>query len=157
LTSKPPKYTLKGRVGTVGFLSKTEFFGEQGVLAGWLLLPGLGVIFGPIVGAIGISQVISDLRFSQDISYKLWIYMVVDIVIVCFGLYVAWKYLQRRFEAPMLVLTLMFLKLAACYSAVLVFPGDESILAEAVRNTFLAIILAYYFNTSIRVKRTFSY
>ncbi len=132
-------------------------------IGGWLILPAIGLVLGPIIGVIGL---IASIGLYSDVAragygdvYALEI--IVLLGLLAFTIYAAVLFFQKKGEAPKTMILLYSISLGA--SAVLLgvelSSGAEMFAAETgkqlVRDIVAAAIWIPYFRVSKRVKSTF--
>lgn len=141
----------------------------QGI-GGWLVLPAIGVVLGPIVGLVAIAQ---EWALLQDpgMAY-LWrrfpglhgwsvFELVTDIIFLGLSIWLVFAFFGKRSYAPSLIIYIIGARVAV--SVLLVIVGGSIIGTEAlgellplmVGAVITACIWIPYFRTSERVKATF--
>ena len=132
-------------------------------IGGWLILPAIGFVLGPIIGVIGL---IAALGMYSDVASASYggIYTLEIIVIVGllgFMVYAATLFFRKKTNAPGTIITLFIVSVVA--SGVLLVvelgAGAEVFAVETGKQLIQEIISAAiwipYFRVSKRVKATF--
>ena len=132
-------------------------------ISGWLILPAIGFVLGPIIGVIGLVVALgmySDVaRAGYGGIYTLEILVIVGLL--GFTLYAATLFFRKKSNAPGTIIMLLIVSLVA--SGVLLVielsAGAEVFAVETgkqlVRDVIGAAIWIPYFRVSKRVKATF--
>lgn len=132
-------------------------------IGGWLILPAIGLILGPIIGVIGL---FASLGMYQDVARAGYGGVYALELIVLFGLlgfmiYAAIKFFGKKKDAPKIMIFLYSVSLVASLVllGVELSAGAEEFAVETgkqlVRDIVAAAIWIPYFNVSKRVKATF--
>jgi hypothetical protein len=132
-------------------------------ISGWLILPAIGLVLGPIVGIIG---VVAGLGMYANVAsagyggiYTLELLVLVGLI--GFTIYAAILFFKKKSNAPRTIIALLVISLIA--SGILlvieVSTGAEVFAVETgkqlVRDVISAAIWIPYFRVSKRVKATF--
>jgi hypothetical protein len=132
-------------------------------IRGWLVLPAIGLVLGPILGVV--SLVIGFALYS-DVADAGWgvlyaVEMVVELVLVVFTVYAATRFFQMKRDAPFIIILLLISALVV-YGGMLLIElgvGADDFAQETgkilVRCFVSAAIWIPYFKISKRVKATF--
>jgi hypothetical protein len=132
-------------------------------IGGWLILPAIGLIIVPIIGAISL---FTGLNTYQDVAragyggvYALELIVLLGLLV--FTIYAAVQFFGKEKNAPKIIIALCYVDIIAS----LVIPGIELLVgakefaAESGRGLFRDIVIAaiwiHYFSVSRRVKATF--
>jgi hypothetical protein len=134
-------------------------------IGGWLILPASGLILGPIMNAVAISQDVSLLGQADVVNRPDWrlvlvAEIVLDLAFLAFLLYAAVVFFQRKRSAPPLMIALYLSGVAVMGidSAMLVSVLDlRPEFGAVARPVLTACIWVPYFLVSRRVKATFIY
>lgn len=151
--------------------NQTESVEEHGTSAdpklvgigGWLVLPAIGFVLGPIIGvvslivALGLFSDVADAGYGGIYALEL----VVQVGLLAFLIYAAILFFGKKSNAPSTIITLMIVSLIA--SGVLLVieigAGAETFAIESgkqlVRSAIGAAIWIPYFRVSKRVNATF--
>jgi hypothetical protein len=132
-------------------------------IRGWLVLPAIGLVLGPIVGVV--SLVVGFALYS-DVAVAGWgglfaAEMVVELGLLIFMIYAASRFFSKKRNAPMVIIALLVTGLAANGLLLLVELGvgaedfAEETTRMLVRSIISAAIWIPYFRVSKRVKATF--
>lgn len=132
-------------------------------ISGWLLLPAIGFVLGPVIGTISLIAALGLYSEVASAGYG-GIYALELIVMVgLLGLtvYAAWLFFTKKREAPRVIIILLFVSIAASGFLLLVElrSGAEVFAVESIkqliRSSIAAAIWVPYFRSSKRVKATF--
>jgi hypothetical protein len=132
-------------------------------IGGWLILPAIGLVLGPIIGVIGL---FASLGMYNDVARAGYggvyaLELIVLFALLVFTIYAAIKFFGKMKDAPKIMIILYSISIFA--SLVLLdvelSAGDEEFAVETrkqlVRDIVTAAIWIPYFNVSKRVKATF--
>ncbi len=132
-------------------------------IGGWLILPAIGFVLGPIIGVIGL---IAALGMYSDVAnagyggiYALEILVIVGLF--CFMVYAASLFFRKKSNAPRTIITLLIVSIIASIALLVIElgAGAEVFAVETgkqlVRDVIGAAIWIPYFRVSKRVKATF--
>ena len=132
-------------------------------IGGWLILPAIGLVLGPIIGVVGL---ITGLALYTDVEaagyggvYALEI--LVQIALLAFLIYTATRFFGKKRNAPAYCITLFVLGVAASFILLVIElgAGAEVFAIESgkalAQGTISAAIWIPYFRVSKRVKATF--
>ena len=132
-------------------------------IRGWLILPAIGLVLGPIGGVIGLlaaSGNYSDVaRAGYGAIYALELVVITGMIALT--IYAATLFFRKRSNAPRTVITLIVVNLVASGVVLVIALGaGAEVFAAATgkqlaRDTFNAAIWIPYFLVSRRVKATF--
>lgn len=133
-------------------------------IAGWLIIPAIGLVLGPIKGAtiffIGINitksampELMSDFRF--------WIIMIIDVVMIIAGISVAVFFFKKRRFAVRAIIGFMIASIVANFVQVILNISlfkevDVEIIKPVIHACIFGAIWIPYFIRSVRVKNTFT-
>lgn len=132
-------------------------------IRGWLILPAIGFVIGPIIGAmglfycVGIYSEVAEAGFGGLFALEL----AVLVALFCFQIYVAVLFFQKKKEAPKLIVYLYIINIvSSLVFLMLELNADANIFAEEskkqlIRDAISAAIWIPYFRMSKRVKATF--
>jgi len=135
-------------------------------IAGWLILPALGLIVGPIIGIVGLFMTLSVFKdisaagFGGIVGFE----SLVAAGLLAYAIYAAVKFFGRKTEAPSIMIGLLTASLVS--SVVILFVefsagAPEFFIIETVKQLFRDAIAAAiwipYFRVSKRVEATFIY
>lgn len=132
-------------------------------IGGWLVLPAIGFVLGPIVGVVGL---IAAFALFSDVDRSGYggIYaleLLVQVGLLGFFLYAATRFFGKRTNAPSVIITLFVVSLGASVVLLVIElgAGAEEFAIETgkqlVREVIGAAIWIPYFRVSKRVKATF--
>lgn len=132
-------------------------------IGGWLILPAIGLVLGPIISVIAL---IASLGIYSDVVRAgyggIYIFeLLVTIGLLGFMLYAATLFFKKKNKAPSIIITLLILSLVSSCAllAIELGVGAESFAIEngkqLVREIIGAAIWIPYFRSSVRVKATF--
>ncbi|MFV0439474.1 MAG: DUF2569 domain-containing protein [Desulfopila sp.] len=134
----------------------------QGI-RGWLIFPALGLIIGPIIGAIGLVSALgmyADVaRAGYGIVYMLELLVLMGLLLLT--IYAALQFFRQKKSTAKVMIALYSISLATSLVLLLVelSVGPEDFVEESgkqlVRDIVAAAIWIPYFNVSKRVKATF--
>jgi len=132
-------------------------------IGGWLVLPAIGLVLGPIIGVVGL---ISALGIYSDVAragyggvYGLEITVLLGLL--AFTIYAATLFFRKNHNTPRIIITLLIVSVAASVLLLVVesSAGAEIFVVETgkqlVRDIIGAAIWIPYFKKSERVKVTF--
>jgi hypothetical protein len=157
-------WLLQPGAGSAGHLSGDRPSGPAGI-GGWLVLPAIGLILGPIANAVAIIQDVALLGRADVVDRPDWRLVLVaeiglNLAFLAFRLYAAVAFFQRKRSTPPLLIGLYL-------SGVVVMGIDTAMLVSVLdlRPEFGAVappviaacIWVPYFLLSRRVKATFIY
>ena len=139
-----------------------EAVGPQGI-AGWLILPAIGLTLVPVATALLLVMAISNYEFVEAMGWGTIfnIEVVVNVALIAFTIYVAVLFFNKKRETPRMYITLILAGLGANFFFLVLglAMGLEDYAAEVgiqiVRSGVAAAIWIPYFNVSKRVKATF--
>jgi len=132
-------------------------------ISGWLILPAIGFVLGPIIGVIA---VIASIGMYSDVARAGFggLYALELIVLsglMGFLIYAAILFFQKKSNAPKIIITLYIVSIVASCALLVVElgAGAEMFAVETgkqlVRDVIGAAIWIPYFRVSKRVKATF--
>lgn len=132
-------------------------------IGGWLVLPAIGFVLGPIVGVVGL---IAALALFSDVERAGYggIYaleLVVQVGLLAFLLYAAIRFFGKKANAPAVIITLLLVSLGTSVVLLVIELGaGAKVFAietgkQLVREVIGAAIWIPYFRVSKRVKATF--
>jgi hypothetical protein len=132
-------------------------------IGGWLILPAIGLVLGPIIGVIGL---FASLGMYKDVARAGYGGVYALELIVLFGLlvftiYAAIQFFGKKRKAPKIMIILYSVSLVASLVilGIELSAGAEEFAVETgkqlVRDIVAAAIWIPYFNVSKRVKATF--
>ena len=132
-------------------------------IKGWLLLPAIGFILGPIVGAIslinalGVYPAVVKTKYAGVFTLEL----LVIAGLLVFMIYVAILFFKKNRSAPSTIITLMVVNLVSALLLLVIElnAGADAFAAQSgkqvIRSIISAAIWIPYFRMSKRVKATF--
>lgn len=134
-------------------------------ISGWLILPAIGFVLGPIIGAV---VLIAGLGMYSDVARAGYGGIYTFELIVLFGLigfltYAATLFFRKKSNAPRVIIMLYIVSIVASGILLVVelSAGAEVFAAETgkqfVRDIIGAAIWIPYFRVSKRVKATFTH
>lgn len=132
-------------------------------IGGWLVLPAIGFVVGPIVGVVGL---IAALGLFSDVEAAGYggIYtleLVVQVGLLAFLIYAATRFFGKKSNAPSVIITFLIVSLGTSVLLLIIElgAGAEVFAIETgkqlVREVIGAAIWIPYFRVSKRVKATF--
>jgi hypothetical protein len=132
-------------------------------IGGWLVLPAIGFVLGPILGvvglvlALGLYDDVAGAGFAGVYSLEL----LVQVVLMGFMIYAATLFFGKKRNAPSVIITFLAGSLVASVVLLVIEigAGAEAFAVETgkqlVREVIAAAIWISYFRQSKRVKATF--
>lgn len=132
-------------------------------IEGWLVLPAIGFVLGPVIGIIALIAAIGMYSGVARAGYG-GIYaleLIVIVGILGFMIYAATLFFRKKSNAPRTIITLLVVSLIASGALLLIElgAGAEIFAVETgkqlVRDIISAAIWIPYFRVSKRVKATF--
>jgi len=138
-------------------------------IGGWLILPALGFVLGPIIGVVGLIVALALFSDREAAGYG-GIYaleLLVLLALLAFLIYTATRFFGKKSDAPVNCVALLILSLVASFMLLVIKlgAGAEVLAVESVEQLFGwsqyfggitgAAIWIEYFNVSERVKATF--
>lgn len=132
-------------------------------IGGWLVLPALGLILGPIVSVVLLVMAMLEYPAVQAAGFGglFALELVVDAALIIFMLYAATRFFGKRSDAPAVMIALyvavpvvLAIMLAVESSQDATLFAEQSV-QQLVRSIFTALIWVPYFCVSKRVKATF--
>jgi len=125
-------------------------------IAGWLLLPAIGLIISPISAAVHIFKDSKALaQVAPEYVNAVHCGIAKNFILMGFGLIVAVLFFQKQRKAPQMYMLLILANVGL--SVLVLTQGGESFLKPVLYSVFLACIWIPYFITSKRVKATFGH
>lgn len=132
-------------------------------IGGWLILPAIGLVLGPIIGVIGLFV---SLGMYEDVARAGYggvyaLELIVLFALLAFTIYAAIKFFGKKKDSPKIIIILYSASLVASLFLLCVelSAGAEEFAVETgkqlVRDIVAAAIWIPYFNVSKRVKATF--
>ena len=132
-------------------------------IRGWLVLPAIGMVLGPILGLVSVSTGLVYFEGVEALGYG-GLYaseLVVEFLFTAFMVYVAVQFFRKKREAPRLIITLLVAQLGVGVLLIAVesAAGADIFVAESakslVRGAIAAAIWIPYFKVSKQVAVTF--
>ena len=138
-------------------------------IGGWLILPAIGFVLGPIVGVVGLITALALFSDRAAAGYG-GIYaleLLVLLALLAFLFYTAIRFFGEKSDAPVNCVALLILSLVASFMLLVIKlgAGAEVLALESMEQFFgwiqylggiiSAGIWIEYFNVSERVKATF--
>ena len=132
-------------------------------IGGWLVLPAIGFVLGPIIGvfslgaAVGLFSDVANAGYGGLYSMELF----VQVGLLVFLIYAATRFFRKKSDAPSTIIALLLVSLVASGLLLLIElgAGAEEFAIESgkqlVRDAIGAAIWIPYFRASKRVKATF--
>jgi|GEM_PF-1231489 len=160
-----------GRRAKVGAAAEVQTPGIEGEpvdsslagIGGWLILPAIGLVLGPVIGLIGLGVSVSLFSDVADAGYG-GVYaleILVDLALLGAAVYAAIRFFGKKRNAPSILIGLMIAGIAVTLLLLVIQMGaDAEAFAMQSVKTLLGSILGAaiwipYFRTSRRVKATF--
>lgn len=132
-------------------------------IGGWLILPAIGMVLGPIVGVVGLVFALGLYSRVVQAGYGgvFAVELLVGAVLLAFAIYVAVLFFRKQRKAPRMIIILLaaglgtdlFLLVVELAASAQVFAAES--LKQLVRDMIGAAIWIPYFRVSKRVKATF--
>ena len=132
-------------------------------IGGWLILPAIGFVLGPIIGVVVLIAAFAMFSDVEAAGYG-GIYaleFVVHVGLLAFLIYAATRFFGKRSDAPSVIIALLIVSLGASVVLLVIElgAGAEVFAIETgkqlVREVIGAAIWIPYFRVSKRVKATF--
>ena len=135
---------------------------EAGI-GGWLILPAVGLVVGPVFGVIGVVYALNLYSLAQNSGYgtMYFLELSVNMGAIIFGVYTAMNFFGKKRAVP----TIFIAWLTACIVArgalmVIEFGAGAEVLAvesgkKFLRDIVIAALWIPYLKLSTRVKLTF--
>ena len=132
-------------------------------IGGWLILPAIGLVLGPIIGVIGLIAAFGMYSKVERAGYG-GIYaleLMVVLGFLVFTIYAAVLFFQKKRNAPRTIIILLVASIAASVVLLVIELGAEAEVfaietgKQLVREIIGASIWVPYFRASERVKATF--
>ena len=132
-------------------------------IGGWLILPAIGFVLGPIIGVVALIAAFAMFSDVEAAGYG-GIYtleLLVQVGLLAFLIYAATRFFGKRSNAPSVIITLLIVSLGASVVLLIIEigAGAEVFAIETgkqlVRDVIGAAIWIPYFRVSKRVKATF--
>lgn len=132
-------------------------------IGGWLILPAIGMVLGPIVGVVGLVIALGLYSRVARAGYGgvFMLELLVGAVLVALAIYAAVLFFRKQRKAPRIIIILLvaglgadlFLLAVELAASAQVFAAETA--KQLVRDMIGAAIWIPYFRVSKRVKATF--
>jgi len=123
-------------------------------IAGWLLLPAIGLVLNPILAVVYIAINVEALsKVSAEYIAAIHTAIAKNVILLGFGLYVAVLFFRKKQNAPQMYILFIWASLG--FSVLVAIQGGEWFLKPVFMTVVQALIWIPYFKNSKRVKATF--
>ena len=119
-------------------------------IGGWLILPAIGMVLGPISTIVGLVAVLSSSGSNGNV-----VEIVRSVIMLLFQLYVSINFFAKKISVPNMVIALIVVSLGVRFMNYKMNIGDPVYLKPLIAGVIGALIWIPYFKVSERVKRTF--
>jgi hypothetical protein len=132
-------------------------------IGGWLILPAIGMVLGPVVGVVGLVYALGLYSRVAQAGYGgvFTVELLVGAALLAFAIYAAVLFFRKQRKAPRMIIILLAAGLGAdLFLLVVELAASAQVFAtetvkQLVRDMIGAAIWIPYFRVSKRVKATF--
>ena len=140
--------------------------GAPSGIAGWLVLPAIGIVIGPpLIIFLSLKDIVPAFEIvptGTSVYYLLVIETITTLAVAGFGFYTAWQFFHKRSRTPSLYIIFLVIQMVVVLvDSILVYlvlevpVFDMETTRTLGRQIVAAVIWIPYFRSSRRVKNTF--
>lgn len=132
-------------------------------IGGWLILPAISFVIGPIVGGVSLIAAFALFSAVAEAGYGglYALELLVEVGILIFMIYTASRFFGKKSDAPSTIIALIVVSIVSSFALLLIesAAGAEEFASQSgmqlTQNIISAAVWIPYFKVSKRVKATF--